>query len=310
MRLLKTYLNSAVLLAGMLLTGTCRGAACADSSIVFVGSTPGDDLIKSLLGIHPKIKVDFIRWMLTLHTSASCQNTFSVTVAFGEAQPNALGFKGGAEKRSFKGTYKITRERNGKTKGEIYHLKSSGWPAPVSLARLNDNLLHLLTPQHTLMVGNGGWSYTLNRKEPVVTGILPSFALSSTLLSDTSGQLIFDGRTPCQGFAAEHQMNVLSTCFKLKWRLVLKRDPLTKEPATYTIRKVVDNIPRDVSGNWTILKETRGNSNAVIYKLDPGDPEKSISLLAADQNVLFFLNKKHELYTGNSDFSFTLNRKR
>jgi hypothetical protein len=58
MRLLKTFLGSAVILAGMLLTGACRGAACAGSSIVFVGSTPGDGLIKSLLGIHPKTKVD------------------------------------------------------------------------------------------------------------------------------------------------------------------------------------------------------------------------------------------------------------
>jgi hypothetical protein len=37
--------------------------------------------------------------------------------------------------------------------------------------------------------------------------------------------------------------------------------------------------------------------------------KKTLSLLAADENVLFFLDKNQKLYVGNEDFSYTLNRK-
>ncbi|HSR17878.1 MAG TPA: hypothetical protein VLM39_07270, partial [Ignavibacteriaceae bacterium] len=80
-------------------------------------------------------------------------------------------------------------------------------------------------------------------------------------------------------------------------------------PTTYTIRKVVDNEPRDASGKWTIIKGTAKNPNVIIYKIEPEKPDESISFLVGDDNVLFFLNKKNELFVGNEDFSFTLNKK-
>lgn len=120
---------------------------------------------------------------------------------------------------------------------------------------------------------------------------------------------IYDGRTPCQDYAAEHQLNVTADCFKLKWRLILNRDAITHKPTTYTIRKVVDNIPQDVSGNWRIIKGIKENPNAIIYQLDPEYPQNSICLLAGDDHVLFFLDKKYRLHAGNGDFSYTLNRK-
>src|SRR5690606_23546157 len=101
-----------------------------------------------------------------------------------------------------------------------------------------------------LMVGNGGWSYSLNRESPVDSG---KILISSSVSEDKSLQLVFDGRTPCQEIAAEHpEMNASPSCFKLKWRLILNRDSVTHLPATCIIRKVVDNEPRDISGKWTI----------------------------------------------------------
>ena len=65
-------------------------------------------------------------------------------------------------------------------------------------------------------------------------------------------------------------------------------------------------MPRDVSGKWTFIYGMPTNPKALIYKIEPDKPHQSISIFAADYNVLFFLDKKYESYTGNENFSFTL----
>ena len=63
-----------------------------------------------------------------------------------------------------------------------------------------------------------------------------------------------------------------------------------------------------IQGKWKIIKGFGSNPNAVIYQLDPDKPNASISFLVGDENVLFFLDKKHQLLVGDSNFSYTLNR--
>jgi hypothetical protein len=295
---------------GFFVSDTCSQVNTRiQNSTVLVGSTPCDPVIKPALQIPAATTCDFIRWELTLEGDGNA-NTFFLTTVFGESQPNTPGFKGDGEKRTFKGTYTVLKKNKEMPNGEIYLLKTEKSHNIISLLKLNENLFHLLTPSGKLMTGNGGWSYTLNRKEPVTTtALLPSPATSFTVRHETIAQVIFDGRTPCQNFATDHQMNVRTSCFKLKWRLILNRDPATGEPTTYTIRKVVENVPRDVSGKWVILDKIPGNTKAVIYQLDPGKPGESISLLVGDENVLFFLDKKQKLYVGNNDFSYTLNKR-
>jgi hypothetical protein len=70
---------------------------------------------------------------------------------------------------------------------------------------------------------------------------------------------------------------------------------------------VVNNQLSELTGNWRVIQEFNG---PLIYQLDPDKPSKTISFFAADQNVLFILNREWQLYTGNSDFSFTLNKRR
>ncbi|MCW5912469.1 MAG: copper resistance protein NlpE N-terminal domain-containing protein [Cyclobacteriaceae bacterium] len=286
-----------------IVVSSCSGAGGSSSEIVFVGSTPGDALIKSMLAIPSDTKVDFIRWNLKLNTGS-----FVLDIAFGESQPNTLGFKGGGEKRSFEGTYTVSRSESKNINGKIYHLKSSKLPAGISMVKLNDNLFHLLTPQNRLMIGNGGWSYTLNRKEPTPSAGLPTLTASSTLTDNTSLQVVFDGRTPCRGFAEDNNLTVPPDCFKLKWKLILNRDPKTLLPTTYQL-KTTFNRESDIEGKWTIIKGTVSNPNTIIYQLYTDKQEKSFSLLAGDENVLFFLDKNNELYAGNEHFSFTLNKK-
>ncbi len=265
-----------------------------------VGCTPGDDLIKSQLGIQLVTKIDFIRWDLRFDKS----NAFVLNIKFGENQPNTLGFVSGGQSKDFKGTYTISKNSN----NEVYHLKAE--QLKITLVKLNENLFHLLTEENKLMVGNGGWSYTLNNKNPTkVISNLPSLTALNNPINEKVIHVIYDGRTPCQEFATEHQMDVSEACFKLKWKLTLNRDSITFNPTTYSIRKVVDGIARDITGTWTIIKGTKSNPDVIIYQLDPDKPNQTVSLFVGDENVLFFLHKDKNLFVGNDNFSFTLNKR-
>jgi hypothetical protein len=232
-------------------------------------------------------------------------------IIFGISQPHTLEFKGGAETRTFEGDYLISENKQENIQGEIIHLISDKLPGEISLVKLNENLLHLLTPENHLVVGNGGWSYTLNRKDPLdQTSSLPHLTDQSNSPIDSLQLVIFEGRTPCLDFAKDHNWSVAPGCFKLKWKLILNKDPHTFLPTTYQLRRVIDNQPHETEGKWTLVKGTTTDPNAMIYQLDPDKGVESISLLAGDENVIFFLNKKLDLYVGNGDFSFTLNRRR
>lgn len=281
------------------------------SDIILVASTPGDEQIKSLLAISPDTKVDFIRWNLILAGTGPSRQTFELNIHYGESQPNTPEFKNDGERKTISGEYTIVKDKSkGSVNGEVYHLKSTKFTADILMIKLSDNIFHLLTPLQQLMVGNGGWSYTLNRKEPMpgVSADLPAFANLPESPADTATQVIFEGRTPCLDMAKEKNLTVAPGCFKLKWKLILNKDPKTFEPSTYALRRT-NSRESDITGIWTIKKGMPSNPGVVIYQLDPDKPEQSISLLLADENVAFFLHKDNGFFTGNEDFSYTLNRR-
>lgn len=263
-----------------------------DPSLVFVGSTPGDGDIRSILSIPPDARIDFMRWKLELHGSGA----FSLELAFGESRPNTLGFMDTVW-RSYEGNYEV--EKGDKL---IYHLKGNGIKNELMLAKINENIFHILTNLRELMVGNGGWSYTLNAAKPVpITSKLTSFSLP---VLDTARQLVFDGRTPCKEFAVDHGVKENPDCFKVKWRVMLNRDPQTLEPTIYSTRRIVYDLA-DNTGTWAIKKLS---DRTFVIQLNPDQPGRSISLLMVDKNILYFLDKNGQPYTGNADFSFALNR--
>jgi hypothetical protein len=285
------------------LNSSCSFASDKNDKTVFVGCTPGDDLIKSQLGIPKEAIIDFIKWELTFGNSN--RNTFILNIVYGESQPNTLGFKEGGNKKSYQGEYRISKD-NG---NEIYQLKSTSFKTEIALIKLNANIFHLLTPQKQLMLGNGGWSYTLNNKIPDKNNYsLPTLTNATAVLNDTSLQVIYDGRTPCQDFAAENNLSVNQSCFKLKWKLILSKDPKTLQPTTYTLKRT-NSRETDITGNWTIIKGSTSNPNAIILQLDPDKPSQTVSLFVGDENVLFFLHKDKNLFVGNDNFSFTLNKR-
>jgi hypothetical protein len=127
--------------------------------------------------------------------------------------------------------------------------------------------------------------------------------------------MIFEGRTPCRDFAGQYGVKVGAGCHKLKWGLILLRDVRTGEPTRYTLRTTL-NRAHTIEGKWAIIRGTPNNPGAVVYRLDPDKfagevpfPEESIFFLVGDENVLFLLDKNGRLFTGDENFSYTLNRK-
>lgn len=300
MTTLMLSLRNTLLLLCIFLTNSCS-ATNAKTEIHLVGSTPGDESIKSMLSIPVETKVDFIRWDLKLDG----KNSFILDITYGESQPNTLGFKS-ENKQSIKGAYLIAKNKEHTSFAEVYQLNSDDLEK-ISMVKINENLFHILTSQNKLMNGNGGWSYSLSRKAPVDSG---EILISSPILEDKSLQLVFDGRTPCQEIANEHpEMNADQSCFKLKWRLILNRDSVTHQPTTCNIRNIVNNQPRNISGKWEIINETEVNPDIIIYKIKVDNLAEPILLFVADENVLFFLDKNNKPFIGNKDFSFVLNKK-
>jgi hypothetical protein len=301
MTTVKTLLRNSLLLICIFLTASCS-AGNIKPEIILIGSTPGDEPIKTMLTIPAETKVDFIRWNLILDD----KKAFILDIAYGESKPNTLDFKS-AGKQTIKGTYLIVKNQMENRFKEIYQLKSDDLPGIISIVKINENLFHILTPQNQLMIGNGGWSYSLNRKAFVDSG---KILISSSVRDNKSLQLVFDGRTPCQEIATEHpEMNAGPSCFKIKWRLILNRDSITYEPTTCTIRNIVNNQPRDVTGRWTIIKGTATNAEAIIYKVQADNLAEPILFFLGDENVLLFLDKDNNPFIGNEDFSFTMNKR-
>lgn len=286
----------------MIVSCGSAGTTALAGELVFVGSTPGDPEIRTMLSIDAEGVVDFIRWKVTFSNNEP--KTYSLDLHYGEAQPNTLGFKAGGKRSTLEGAYTISKS----PLGNVYELKNDRSANIVSFLRLNDNLFHILTANKKLMVGNGGWSYTLNRKDPLGNDGINLPAIFSADPHVDKVETVFDGRTPCVEIARNYNFAIEGDCFKLKWRIVFRRDPETKKPSGYSLYRT-GHRQNEIEGTWTVQKGIPTNPEAIVYRLDPEKPQGSMSFLVGDENVLFFLDKEFRLFTGNEDFSFTLNRR-
>lgn len=244
-----------------------------------------------MLTIPPQRKCDFIRWHLVL------EKTFSLQIEFGEARPNTRGFVPIAERRGpydgeliqLTGAVGVART-NGR---ETLRLTSSdNGKAQFSIARLNDNIFHVLSSDGNLMIGNGGWSYTLNRENPVASS---SAVETGSGRRTTTPRAVFVGRTPCRELG--ELFAPATGCLKLKWRLTLDRDPMTMKPTTYKLEGTLYRT-QTIEGKWETVAPN-------VLRLENRKP---VTLLAVE-DLLFFLDQNGVPMTGNNDFSFTLNRR-
>lgn len=280
-----------------MLDANVQGSSTSTNAIELQASTPCDSVIMTMLHIEQAGVIDFIRWNLVL----SPNNSFELNIKYGESQPNTLGFKV-ENHQEIKGAFTV--QKSEAPRGDIYQLSADSG-IRFSFIKLNADLYHLLDPDQQLMLGNGGWSYCLNRKTPTrQKTTLPSLA-AATLSKATPYVAVYDGRTPCTKLAEEYAIPVSDQCIKLKWRFTLYRDSVTLKPTTYTAIRIFRRA-EPITGKWSI--EQKGD--ATIYQLHPDDKkDEALQFLVGDDNVLFFLDKQQRLMVGDENFSFALNRK-
>ena len=186
-------------------------------------------------------------------------------------------------------------------------------PFSLFFMKPNENLLHLLDEEKNLMVGNGAWSYTLNRIDPVKLSSNKFGSQKITSSNISSDSVVFDGRTPCYEPLLALNGSSMNGCQIIKCRLILYRDVNTHEPTNfqlYTIHVGTGDTRFPTSGKWIVLRGTQSDSKAILYQLQPNS-EKSLPplvLLKGDDNILFLLDNKMNCMTGNDYCGYTLNR--
>ena len=314
----KNYLFTAMMSCCFVISGCLqtKSNGSLKSGVIFYGSTPADEFIRSLLKIEEKQQVDFIRWTLLLDTVAGKPKTFTLDIVFGKAQQDNPDFLNGGQTRAITGSYSLTIAKQ-KGVAETYHLQSSGLSDDILLRKINDNILHILTPKQGLAVGNAGYSYTLNSLNPsgvtATQASLPQSSGSQLNVAKVSSR-VFVGRTPCN-----EQLLMLNgvpgaDCQRIKWELTLHQDPQSGLPTTFQLKSTYVGTGNTVylkTGNWKMGKGVKSNPTATVYLLQPSNAKAmdEISFLQGDENILFLLDKQKALLVGNGDQSYTLNLK-
>jgi hypothetical protein len=259
--------------------------SCATQEIkYFTGSTPADHVVRRFLNIPLNDSVDFIRWKLKIEDSK-----YSLQCNYGIGKPNTNGFYDGGKKIDING--KLIKDN-----AFFYFQNGDKF---LNMVELNENLFHILNEDNSLLVGNGGWSYTLNNIQPVLTDKINITAKKSVI----TDSVIFDGRTPCK---VPGVVRPGTECYKLKWRIFLYATAENNASGTY---KVLGTPWRDETGRKGNWKTFTGKNGRIIYQLNDVNENGFLFLLKLDENILVFTDPEGKLLTGDEDFSYTLNRK-
>ena len=120
---------------------------------VYVGTSPCDKGPRPFIGITTTENCDRIMWELTLSAT-----TFSLNAGHGYHIDNRTFKKTGT--KTIAGTWTSTSHKNSK---QVIQLVSGN--KTIQFLRMDGNILHLLNNDKSLMIGDGGQSYTLSRKK-------------------------------------------------------------------------------------------------------------------------------------------------
>jgi hypothetical protein len=270
----------------------------ADVFGVFVGSTPADRALLEPLGVPANAEIERVQWKLTLHRDPA---RYELQYEYG------AGTKGVRE-----GVWNVRRGIKSDPRAIVYELRGA-----FALAQVDVNLIQVLDEDFSYRIGNGGWSFTLNRSDQTEPRVdekaarnVPDMSYPiSSLATGPDVHAVFDGRTPCQGIAQQLKVRVPRGCSKAKWRLTLYRDPATRAPTRYKVEgSLFTGGARE--GTWKIVRGLGEDSDALVYRLDATATQPELLLLKGDENVLFILNEARDPRVGHAEFSYTLDRTR
>jgi len=284
----------------------------------FVGSSPGDALARDFVGgLASNAPCHNIAWQLTLLTNqhTGLPSTFRLTALYQVPTRSNPNRSEGGPRVALDGTWEILKGARSRPEAVVYRLHAAEPQRSVSFVKVGEHLLHLLNPDGSLAVGNGGWSYTLNHavraeKPGDMTAALNAPEMTYKISPLATGPTVFgvfEGRTPCHGISRELKLSQHAGCIKSKWRVTLYQNPETSAPTTY---KVEGSLFRDGAreGTWSITRGAATDANASVYQLNPTPTQPALLLMKGDDNVLFFLDEHRAPLVGHAEFSYTLNR--
>lgn len=253
---------------------------------IYVGSTPAHREVRDFLQVSLTDSIDFIRWKLEISSG-----TFRLSAQYGISKPGTPGFMN-EQRVSFEGQLTHAQHR--------YNLTNKG--KNISLLEVNQNVLHFVGRNGLMLAGNGGYSYALNNVHPAETN---AFNIRSQSTKNQS-PLIFEGRTPCQELAALLGLEKSEACNKMKWYFLLYTDTVTQKPSYFLMNGTGYRKETMLRGTWEIVP---GQNGRIVYRLYSDKWSRSLTLLKGDENILFFVNGKGQVLSGDEDFSYTLNRR-
>lgn len=155
------YLFAMVLLS-------CANFSCSQTSKhltaakLFVGSTPADAYIRNTLRVPETDNCEFIKWELNLADTSQHPLRFELLARYGKSKPNTNGFED-EHRIQLKGVYHIEPGTPASSRRRAFLLTSERLSQPIVLMEIDSNLFHLADTGRNMLVGNGGFSYILNR---------------------------------------------------------------------------------------------------------------------------------------------------
>jgi hypothetical protein len=286
------------------------------SSIVFEASTPCKVDVKTMLEISADDKCDFIRWKLALQQDEKTltPSGYILSYTYGLGKQGTRGFTEGAKTTTLEGRVTINKGIAGNPNATVYKLTADNSTVTLLFLKAGENLLHLLGRDKRLMIGSAAWSYTLSRTHPVPSSsshISKQVIPVQRMTTDSPVVGVFEGRTPCNDELRKLNGISAGNCQIIKCQLILYKDTNTHQPSGFLLHTIyvgAGDTKYSNTGEWTMTQGTKNDPAAVVYHLNFDKPAFSISLLRADDNILFFLDKDENYLVGNVYTSYTLNR--
>lgn len=282
---------------------------------VFQGNTPCSAQARPLPQIPSDTDCEQMKWSLTLYQDSETKTptTYQLNSAYGLAKPNTNDLIDGGTPIVMDGTWTITTGTQPDADATVYQINPADPQTTAYFLKVNEDMLHVLNSDKSLLVGNGAWSYTLNRMDnQKPTDIIPESRPDPptrppepAMPAGSSLFAVFDGRTPCHEVVLEFtKTESFPGCLKIKWRLTLYQDSVTGEPSTYLYMSTSGFR----EGSWKIINGMHGDLDAVVYQLQPEDVEQNFFFLKVDENHLYLMDPDMNLLVGNELFSYTLSR--